>query len=310
MAGQFVLLSTVWGASFFLVKVALEGVQASDVAFGRLTVGAVALLATSIVTRSPLARGARTWAHLAVLGVLLCDLPFSLIAWAEQRLPSSEASLYNASTPLMTTLIAFAVLRHERLGAARLAGVGLGFLGVVVALAPWSGGFGLGQISPQLASLAAAACYGAGFVYLRRFLAPLRLPATVLATGQIAAAALVACVIAPFERMEPAHLSLRVVAAMLVLGALGTGAAYIWNANVIATWGAPSGSMVTYLIPIVGIVLGVVVRGEHFTWNDVLAAALIVCGVAFGQRQRPAVRRPRRDVWASEEQARDGPAAP
>lgn len=287
---QFVLLAAVWGASFYLVKVSLRGLQPFGVVLGRITLGAAALLVISAARRSRPDLRPRVLAHLVVLGFLLCDLPFALIAWAEQRVTSSEASLYNAATPLAASVVTALLLRHERLGASRLAGIGLGAVGVVVVIGPWRHGFGSRELLAQLACLAAASCYGSGFVYLRRFLTPFGLSGLALATGQITAAAAIAWLAVPFARVSPVHLSIAVVLAIVALGAAGTGVAYIWNANVIGAWGAAAGSTVTYLLPVVGVVLGVAANGEHLSAYEPIGAALILAGVALsnGTRRRAA----------------------
>lgn len=277
---QFFLLCLVWGASFFFVKVGLEGLSAPAVVIARLWLGAFALCGFALVSPSKGLPGSRAILHLVVEALLLCDVPYALIAWSEQHISSSLASLFNAATPLMAALVALVVLAHERATPSLGVGLALGFAGVVVVLAPWSTGFGSARALPSLASLLAAACYGAGFVYWRRFLSPLNTSATTLAAGLIALAALFSCALIPFAHLTTIHLTSRVVLAMLGLGVLGTGAAYIWNANVIASWGAHAAATITYVLPVVGIALGVVGRGERFVWTEAIGTAVIISGIA------------------------------
>jgi len=172
VAAQYGALAVTWGASFLFIKVGLEGLSPGQVVLARLVTGAVTLAVASAVKRSRLPRDPAAWAHLAVVAVLLCDVPFLLFAWAEQHIPSSLASIYNAATPLMTALWGLAVLPGERPTRARAAGLITGFAGVVLVLGPWHLA-GRSQSLAQLACLAATACYGAGFTYL----APARIPA-------------------------------------------------------------------------------------------------------------------------------------
>jgi len=147
--------------------------------------------------------------HLAVVSVLLCVAPFLLFAWAEQHVASGLASIYNATTPLMTTLIALLALPSERPTRTTLSGLLTGFAGVVVVLGPWrglTGGDGLGQA----ACLAATLCYGVAFVYLRRFVSPRGLAAIPVATVQVGLGAVIMLVLAPFTATAPVHLSWRV----------------------------------------------------------------------------------------------------
>jgi drug/metabolite transporter (DMT)-like permease len=223
---------------------------------------------------------------MVVVALLLCVLPFLLFSWAETRISSGLASIYNATTPLMTMLVALAVLPSERPTRARLIGLLTGLGGVVLVLGPWRLGGG-GSVAGQLACLGATACYGCATVYLRRFVSPRGLPAVTVATAQVLLGALVTALAAPFVAAQPVHLTPRVVAAVLTLGALGTGLAYVWLTGIVAAWGATTASTVTYLTPLVGVVLGVVLLGETLTWNQPLGALVVVLGIAISQDLLP-----------------------
>jgi drug/metabolite transporter (DMT)-like permease len=239
------------------------------------------------------------WVHLAVVAVLLCDAPFLLFAWAELHIPSSLASIYNAATPLMTALWGLAVLPGEHPTRARLAGLLTGFAGVVLVLGPWHLA-GRSQPLAQLACLAATACYGAAFNYLRRYISPRGIAALPAATLQVSLAAVVALALTPWAAGAPARLSPAVTGSVLALGALGTGIAYVWNTGIVTNWGATIASTVTYLIPIVGTVLGVVVLSEPLSWNEPAGAVIVMLGILTAQNRLTTVarhipRRPRRD---------------
>jgi drug/metabolite transporter (DMT)-like permease len=283
---QYLALALVWGASFLFIKVGLEGLSPAQVVFGRLTAGACALVLVSLLTRRPLPRDLGVWGHMLVVALLLCVVPFLLFSWAETRISSGLASIYNATTPLMTTLVALAALPSERPTRTRLAGLLVGFAGVVLVLGPW--GFGAraasgGAVLGQLACLGATACYGAATVYLRRFVSPRGLPAVTVATVQVGLGALVMLVAAPFVAASSVHVTPRVVASVLALGALGTGLAYVWLTNIVQGWGATNASTVTYLTPLVGVVLGVVLLGETLSWNQPVGALVVVLGIAISQ---------------------------
>lgn len=279
---QFGLLALAWGASFLFIKVGLEGLSPGQVVLARLVGGAVTLLAMCAVTRRPLPRQLSTWGHLLVVAVLLCVAPFLLFSWAEQHISSGLASIYNATTPLMTMIVAMVALPSEPRTRQRVVGVLLGFGGVVVLVAPWSG-LGRASLSGQLACLAATTCYGVAFTYLRRFVTPLGLPAVSVACVQVSLGALLMLVASPVLAAGPVTLTWRVVVSMLVLGIAGTGLAYVWNTNVVAAWGATNASTVTYLTPVVGVLLGVVLLGEHVRWSEPVGAALVVLGIACTQ---------------------------
>jgi drug/metabolite transporter (DMT)-like permease len=281
VVGQFVVLAAAWGASFLFIKVGLEGLSPGQVVLGRLVVGTLTLGGVSAITRQSLPRAPIVWAHLAVVSLLLCVAPFLLFAWAEQHIASGLASIYNATTPLMTMLIALAALPQERPTRTRLTGLLVGLLGVLVVLAPWHG-VGGGDLTAQAACLLATASYGVAFVYLRRFVSPLGLDAVPAATVQVGLAAVV-LVLTPLLGSATVHLSARVVLSVLVLGAAGTGLAYVWNNNIITAWGATNASTVTYLTPVVGVLLGIAVLREPLSWNEPIGAAIVVTGIATSQ---------------------------
>jgi drug/metabolite transporter (DMT)-like permease len=249
---------------------------------GRLAGGAVVLAAVSVITRRGLPRQLAVWAHLLVVALLLCVVPFLLFSWAETRISSGLASIYNATTPLMTMLVALAALPAERPSPSRLLGLVTGFAGVVLVLGPWEMGAG-GGVLGQAACLGATACYGTATVYLRRFVSPLGLHAVQVATVQVGLGAAVMVLAAPFVAAGPVHLTWRVVASVLLLGALGTGLAYVWLNTIVARWGATNASTVTYLTPLVGVVLGVVLLAETVTWNQPAGALVVVLGIAISQ---------------------------
>ncbi|WP_374969294.1 DMT family transporter [Terrabacter sp. BE26] len=281
---QYVLLAVAWGASFLFIKIGLEGLSPGQVVLGRLVAGAATLAVLCLVTRRTLPSAPVVWAHLTVVAVLLCVAPFLLFAWAEQHISSGLASIYNATTPLMTMVVALALLPQERLSRGRLLGLALGFVGVIVLVAPWNG---LGQAGTfgQGACLAATACYGLAFTYLRRYVTPRGLPALSVATVQVGIGATIMLVLAPLLAAQPARVNLRVVLAVLALGAIGTGLAYVWNTNVVAAWGATNASTVTYLTPVVGVVLGVIVLNEQLSWVEPLGALLVILGIAVTQNR-------------------------
>jgi drug/metabolite transporter (DMT)-like permease len=279
---QFVLLALTWGASFLFVAIALEGLSPAQVVLGRLVTGAVALAVICLIGRHRLPPFGRIWGHLLVVGLLLCVVPFLLFAWAQQDISSGLASIYNATTPLMTMLVSLLALREERPTRDRTLGIVVGFLGVLIVLGPWNG-LGGGTALAQLACLGATASYGAAFVYLRRFVSPRGLAAIPVATVQVGLGAVVMLAIAPAVAITPVSLSVPVVLAVLALGALGTGLAYVWNTNIVGAWGATNASTVTYLTPVVGVVLGVIVLAEQISWNEPVGALIVVLGIAITQ---------------------------
>ncbi|MCC2312826.1 DMT family transporter [Cellulomonas xiejunii] len=287
VVAQYLAAALVWGSSFLFMKVGLEGLSPAQVALSRLLLGAVTLVVVMTVARRAWPRDARTWGHLTVLGVLLCMVPYLLFAWAGQHLASGLSSIFNATTPLMTAAAVAVLLPVERLTAVQRLGLAVGAVGVVVVVGPWAYLADVTAAAPLpavLACLGATACYGLGTTYQRRFVVPLRLPPETVAAGQVSAGALLLMLAAPLVATGPVHLSWPVVLSMLGLGAFGTGLAYVWMARIIDAWGPQRASTVTYLTPLVGVLLGIVVLGEQLHWYEPVGGLVVVLGVVVAQR--------------------------
>jgi len=283
---QFGVLALTWGASFLFIKVGLEGLSPAQLVLGRLLSGALALLLLVSVSSVRLPHLGVVWLHLTVVAVLLCVAPFLLFARAEEHVSSGLASIYNATTPLMTMAVALVALPEERPTRSRLVGLLAGFAGVLIVLGPWRG-VGAGSAWAQAQCLLATACYGLAFVYLRRFVAPHRLPAIAAATIQVCAGAVIMLVLSPAFGTHPLQLNARVVSSVAALGVVGTGLAYVWNTNVVSAWGATNASTVTYLTPVVGVSLGATLLSEQLQWNQPVGALLVIAGIAITQDRLP-----------------------
>jgi drug/metabolite transporter (DMT)-like permease len=285
VALQFIAMGLVWGASFLFMKVALVGVSFGQVAWARLVFGAVTLGVIALVTRVRLPREPIVWAHFAVVAVTYCVIPFLLFAWAEQYVSSSLASIYNAVTPITTAILATAAFRVEKLNRDQILGVAIGVLGVVVVVGPWAVDALAGSLWGQLACLGAVTCYGFSFGYIRRFISPRAVSATASAFLNIGLAAVVMVLLTPLVAWHPIAFSWPVLLSLLALGALGTGVVYIWNTNVLRAWGPTVTSGVTYVTPVVGVALGILILGEHLTWNEPVGAAVVLAGILLTQQR-------------------------
>jgi drug/metabolite transporter (DMT)-like permease len=287
---RLLLLALIWGCSFLFIKVADEGLAPFQVVLGRISSGMLVLVAIVVAQRRRLPTRPVVWGHLVVVGVLANLIPFFLFAWGEQRVPSSLAGIYNATTPLFTLLVATAALPEERRpSAGRLVGLVLGFVGVGVVLSPWHGGHGA-SLAGQLACLGAGACYAFAIVYTRRFLSSSGHSPVVLAAGQLICATATLLVAVPLWTSRTPAISLRVAASVLALGMLGTGIAYVIFYSLIADVGATTASTVTYVVPLFAVALGVAALGEHVGWNDLLGALVVVAGIAAAEgRLKPSL---------------------
>ncbi|MGV8969937.1 MAG: DMT family transporter [Microbacteriaceae bacterium] len=282
---QFLGMGLVWGASFLFMKIALDGVSFYQVAWARLVLGGATLGVIVLVLRQRLPRDLVVWAHFGVLAVANCVIPHLAFAWAEQFVSSGLASIYNAVTPITTALFVTLVFRVEKLSRAQVLGVTLGIVGVIVIIWPWQYAEFTGNLAGQLACLLAAVCYGFSFGYTRRFLSHRPIPGATFAFLNIGIAGAIMFVLTPVIALSPVTLSWQIVLSLVTLGAVGTGFAYIWNINVLRAWGPTNASTVTYLTPIVGVALGVILLGERFSWHEPAGAALVLLGILFAQRR-------------------------
>ncbi|MFJ6381693.1 DMT family transporter [Kitasatospora sp. NPDC092039] len=285
----FVALSAIWGASFALIKVAVDaGVPPLWVALWRCLLGAATLWAVLAVRGERAPRDRALWGHSAVVAVLLNAVPFTLFPFGETRVSSVLAGVMNATTPLFTLLFSVLTVPEERRpGARRLAGLGLGFLGVLTVLGVWRG-LGAGATAGALACLAAACCYGAGFAYLRRFLSGRPESVVSLSALQITCAVVELALVAPFAAGAPHWPGGGPALALLALGAVGTGLAYLLNLALVRGAGATVASAVTYVMPLWSTALGAAFLHEPVGWNALAGGALVVAAVVLTRPSRAA----------------------
>lgn len=286
----FGLVSVFWGSSFLFMKVAVESFSAAQIMVIRLSLGALVLVSIMLSTRRPWPRGWHTWRLLLIISVFLCVIPFTLFAWASTYIPSGLASIYNAATPVATLLLGLMILPQEKANGYRLAGLAISALGVIVLAAPWTFDFttsdGTLLVLAQLAALGATVCYAIAFVLTRRLVTSGAHDATTIASTQILLAAIVGLLVSPLiGGLEPAQPTLPAVASLVALGVISTGIVYIWHAKIIQEWGATAGSTVTYVTPVVGVILGILVLDESLHWNEPVGGVLVLLGVLIGQRE-------------------------
>ncbi len=283
-AARLTLLAVIWGASFVFIKVALEGFSSLELVAARLVVGALVIAALLRARGGSLPRDARIWRGLMFMAVVSNFIPFLLIAWGEERITASLAAILNSTTPLFTALLA-ALLLREPLPPLRLAGIGLGFAGVIVIVGIDAAG---GELPGELAIIGAALAYGVGFVYASR-----RLPSSAgsplsKAAGQLLAAAAFSL---PFAGVEaaatpPSAPGLLPLACALALGVFGTGVAYVLYYRLIHDIGPTSASFVVYLVPVFAIALGYLTLDEKLGLNTFVGAALVIGGIALAEHAK------------------------
>src|SRR5215470_2372142 len=279
----FLLLAFIWGASFTFIKVSLGGLTPSQLVLTRLVLGAAFLLIVILFSRVRLPAFGLVWAHLVVTATLGMVAPFLLLAWGEQHTSAALAGVLIGAIPLITLTMATAVLPTERATVAKVVGLVVGFVGVVVVVSPW--GTAGGTLGGRLAVLGAAASYAAQTVYIRRVLSSRKIPPLALATSQLIVGVVVQAVITPFTGWPAPSLTWPVAASIVLLGVVSTGAAYVIFFRLINDLGATTASTVNYLVPVTAVLIGSVTLQEPITLEMVLGTSIVLLGLAVAERR-------------------------
>ncbi|GIG53936.1 DMT family transporter [Demequina activiva] len=289
----FLGVSAAWGSSFLFIEVALRSFAPAQVALGRLLFGAAVLMAMVLAMRRLPRLTWRSVLALGLVGAFLSGIPLILIPLAQQHITSILASLLNATTPLWTALFVALLIPTERVSRAQLVGLVLGAFGIAILVGAW-------QVDdfPALGvafMLGATACYGIGSTLSRVLLNRVQESPVVLSATQISLSVLI---VAPFALGAPAPgdgavaLDSWSMWALIALGVTGTSFAYVWFWKIVRTAGATTAASVTYVVPVVATVLGVLVLGEKLHWYEPVGAAVVLTGVWLAQRKP----RPRPEV--------------
>jgi drug/metabolite transporter (DMT)-like permease len=282
---RLLLLAFIWGWSFLFIKVGVEGMTPTTVAGLRIALGAGVLLVACRRRGLPVPRDADSLRHFLVVALVGSALPFTMLAWGEERIASNLTAVLNASTPLFAAAFGAVVLR-ERLRPTAVVGLVVGLAGVAVAAGVGGDDLAGSSLAGGLASVAAGACYGYSFTYMKAHL--LHLPAEVAAAGQLAVGAvLLAPVALATSAAEGIDLAPHRVLAVVILGVVGTGYAYVLSYRVVADLGPTTASLVTYLIPVVAVAVGVALLDEVFHLRVLAGGALIVAGIALVHGRLP-----------------------
>jgi len=279
--GLLVILSVLWGGSFFFVGIAVKDLPPFTIVVARVAIAALALHGLLWLLGHKLPRDARAWVAFFGMGLLNNVVPFTLIVWGQTHIASGLAAILNATTPLFTLIVAHLATRDERMSGGSVAGVVVGFAGVGIMV----GGTALRSLGTdviaQFAILAAALSYAFAAVFGRRF-ATMGIAPVATATGQLTASAvlllpLMVLVDHPWTLPMPSYST---IAALAGLALVSTSIAYILYFRILQTAGATNLLLVTFLIPVSAILLGTFVLGETLQLKHLMGMALIGVGLA------------------------------
>jgi drug/metabolite transporter (DMT)-like permease len=278
----YIALGIVWGCSFIFIKLGLEFLTPYGVAFGRCALGAVTLLIALKIKGFALPRDRSTWFHLWVVSLLLNVIPGILFAVAETEVTSILAGIINAVTPLMTMLAIMIAFRDEVLQRNQVIGLITGFIGVLIVLGAWQG-LGSNPWWAVGALLLAVACYGISFPYSRKNVLPRKLQPETMAATQLVAATVTLLPMFIWDGIAENTYPIGPVLAMLALGVFGSGFAYIWNFKIMSAAGSAIASSVTFVTPVVAVLVGIIFLGESITWNEPVGGLVVLFGAATAQ---------------------------
>ena len=278
----YLALGTVWGCSFIFIELGLEFLTPFGVAFIRCALGAITLLIFTKIRKVDLPKDRKIWQKLWVVAMLLNVIPGVLFAFAQQYVTSVLASIINAGTPLMTLIFMLIVFREEKLKPEQIIGLLIGALGVLTVVGVWKD-LGDNQLVGVIALLIAISCYGASYPYSTRNVIPLKLKPEALATGQLIMAAVTLLPFFIINGISNDFYRLQSVIAMLCLGIFGSGFAYIWNFAITAAAGSAIASTVTYLTPVVAVIVGFLYLGEVIVWHEIVGALIVIVGALLSQ---------------------------
>ena len=284
--GLYIALGIVWGCSFIFIKLGLEFLTPFGVAFGRCALGALALLIYLKLKGLTLVRDRKMIGHLWVVALLLNVIPGIFFAWAETEVTSILAGIINAVTPLMTLIAIMVVSRNEKPTRPQVIGLILGFLGVLTVLGAWQG-LGDNPLWAILILLAAVTCYGFSFPYSRRFILPAQLKPEVMAATQVTLGAITLLPLFLINGIAKSEFLLGPVLAMVALGVFGSGFAYIWNFTIMRDAGSAIASSVTYVTPLVAVLVGFIFLNETLHWYEPAGAVIVLLGAAIAQGRIP-----------------------
>ena len=280
---MYAVAGLIWGASFLFIELSLTFLTPVGVAFGRTAFGALAMVVAMLVFRTKLPTSWEAWKHLTIAGLMMSSIPFVLFSYAQTEVTSALAAIINAVTPITTVIVILIAFRTEKLKPHVIIGIVIGLLGVLVVLGAWQG-FGENNPLAILAMLIAVFLYGIGTPYVRKYVTPLNLATEVSVFGQVGTAALtllpVYLLTGPLITSVP---DIQSVAAIVTLGALGSGVAYLLYYKILDIVGSAIASSVTYITPIIAVVLGVWLLGEELHWYEPVGGLIVILGAAISQ---------------------------
>jgi len=279
----FILLGAIWSSSFMWIKIAVQEVGPITLVAFRVLFGLLFGIVVIFIQRVQLARSFKEWSPLLLLGITNVAIPFFLISWGEQSIDSAVAAILDATVPLFTILIAHYLLHDDKMTWPKVLGLLVGFAGVIVLMSK-DVGASFGSILGQLAVVLACAFYAGSAVFARKTTEDT--PGILRSAGPLVSATVVMW-LATFFVESPVEIPQLGITwfALLFLGVLGSGLAFVLSYYLIHEIGPTRTSMVTYLFPLGGVILGVAFLNEELSWQLLVGAVLIILSLVVANWQ-------------------------
>jgi drug/metabolite transporter (DMT)-like permease len=286
---KYILLSLLWGSSFLWIKIAIQEIGPFTLVAFRILFALLGFLGFFLISRPRLPSKEYIWVFV-IMGLFNITVPFVLISWSEKFIPSGMASVLNSTSPLWTILIAPFFIAEDRLNFKKLVGLILGFSGVVVLVSNHFTDSSGNQAIAPLAMLAATFCYAATAVFSRLKLAKMDPIAQTAGTLSIAGLAIVPAALIFEAPLRLPQLPITWLA-LAWLGLLGTFGAFLLYYSLIHSIGPMRATAVTYVMALVGVILGILFLNEPPDWRLFAGGALIIGGIMLvNQRKRELVK--------------------
>ncbi|MCX6079865.1 MAG: DMT family transporter [Chloroflexi bacterium] len=275
----FISLGAIWSASFLWIKIALDEVGPLTLVAYRVGFGLLTGLVVALVLRVRLPGDWKTWRIFAVLGLFNVAIPFFLITWGEQSIDSAVASILNATVPLFTIILAHFFISDDKISVPKITGLLIGFAGVVLLLSKDLSANAHNSAIGQAAVILASLSYAGSYIYARRHTADV--PGQIRGMLPLFSASAIMWVAAPLVESPLVIPRLPITwIALLWLGVLGTGLAMIMQYYLVHEIGPTRATLVTYIFPLGGVLLGVIFLHEQLSWQLASGAILIISSIA------------------------------
>ncbi|SDK94600.1 EamA domain-containing membrane protein RarD [Maridesulfovibrio ferrireducens] len=282
----FVLLGVIWGSNFICMKLASELISPAQIVLFRTIFGFFPVLIYALVKKSLCLDHLKHSAHFLVMALLATSLNYYCFVKGTSLLLTGVAGALSGSIPLFTFILAILFIPEEKPSLMKIVGIAIGFIGVVIIARPSGDSLLSSNFEGVFYMVAGSLSVGSSFVYARKFITPLNIPASAITTYQLGFAMILLSLTTSYDGMSAIWTSYNASIGLIVgLGLLGTGLAYIIYYYIASKMGAVTASSVSYIPPLVALVIGSAIVGEPIELVDYFATALIFAGVYMLRRK-------------------------